>query len=122
MTDTKNPRLVAAGDKIFPKGRKTAEAVRSVAVIVRLADGTDHVYETDEEVRVAPLEELVPSEIELQEAIQREAESEARQKVWEEAQREQAKKEAEQRAREELEEIERANASSSEAGAQDGGE
>lgn len=102
MTETKNPRLVVSGDKIVPKGRQRAEVVRSVAVIVRMADGTDHVYESDEEVRTAPDTELVPSEIELQESVQREADNQARQEAFAEAAREQAEKLAKQRAQDEL--------------------
>lgn len=72
--ETVNPRLVVPGDKIIPKGLRTPEVVRSVAVIVRMANGTDVVYEDGEEVKRASEEVLTPSEEELLEAHTREVE------------------------------------------------
>lgn len=73
MSDVKNPRLVVAGDRIIPKGLRSPEVVRSVAVIVRMASGMDYVYESDEEVRIAPDDVPVPSEQEVLDALAREA-------------------------------------------------
>lgn len=53
-----NPRLVLPGHLVQPKSSEAPELVRSVSVVLHLANGFDEVYETDETVKVLPPEEL----------------------------------------------------------------
>lgn len=103
MSDTRNPRLVVKGDRFIPKGLKHTEVVRSISVVVHASNGVDYVYDDGEEIRIAPDEELAPSEIELQEALQRESENRAREEAWLDHQRELAEAEAERTKQRELE-------------------
>lgn len=49
-TEAVNPRTVFRGDVIVPKGWDKSEAVRSVSIVLHLANGQDEVYTTDETV------------------------------------------------------------------------
>lgn len=95
------PRLVVPGDIIIPKGRQKGEVVRSVSVVLHMADGTDVVYEDDDEVRVAPTDHEPVSLADLKEAHQREIEHADR--AIEEAQKRLEEIEQKQRAIEDME-------------------
>lgn len=71
---TQVPRLIVSGDRIIPKGLRTPEVVRGVSFVVHLADGTDVVYEDDEDVRMAPADAITPSMKDVEEAHKRELE------------------------------------------------
>lgn len=73
--DVINPRLVAAGDKIVPKGYRTPEVVRSVSVILHMANGVDVVYEDGEEVRKSSEKDLTPTEEQVLETHKRAVEA-----------------------------------------------
>lgn len=51
-TEQRNPRLVKRGEVVRPKDQDFDEVVRSVSVVLHLANGMDVVYRTDEKVDV----------------------------------------------------------------------
>lgn len=49
-----DPRQILPGHFIQPKNGEDPEVVRSVSVVLHLANGFDEVYETDEKVKIMP--------------------------------------------------------------------